>query len=235
MPNFDPINAIPITSLPTGAKVLVFTDTQWGVAGYTLFVGPTGATGATGPAGPTGATGATGPAGPAGSPGSIWRSGNGVPHNSLGVNGDYYLNSANGDVYHKALGTYSVHVNIKGPTGETGPVGEVGPAGPQIDGLSSDMAGGISVVGGVGCRYLSVGDGGSVFDNGAISTDGAGNLSINGSLNCSAMNTDNGLFSSDGNGNVSLQTLRLQNLPTSDPLDIGALWNDNGTLRVSAG
>jgi hypothetical protein len=36
-------------------------------------------------------------------------------------------------------------------------------------------------------------------------------------------------------GNVQAKTLVLTNLPTSDPVDAGAVWNDNGTLKISAG
>lgn len=70
-----------------------------------------------GPQGPAGATGSTGPTGPAG---SVWRSGAGAPSNALGVDGDYYLDSGNGDVYLKASGTYSIVTNIIGPTGPSG-------------------------------------------------------------------------------------------------------------------
>lgn len=70
--------------------------------------------------------GPTGPSGADGAPGSIWRDGTGVPSNGLGVNGDYYLNDANGDVYLKSDGTYSIVANIKGPTGTTGTTGATG-------------------------------------------------------------------------------------------------------------
>lgn len=55
-----------------------------------------------------------------GAPGSVWRDGTGAPSNALGVNGDYYLDDANGDVYAKASGTYSVVANIQGPAGSGG-------------------------------------------------------------------------------------------------------------------
>jgi hypothetical protein len=55
--------------------------------------------------------------GPAGANGSIWRNGTGVPSNDLGANGDYYLNDANGDVYLKATGVYTIVANIKGEDG----------------------------------------------------------------------------------------------------------------------
>lgn len=70
--------------------------------------------------------GPAGPAGAAGTPGSVWRDGAGAPSNGLGVNGDYYLNDTNGDVYLKASGTYSIVANIKGPTGATGAAGANG-------------------------------------------------------------------------------------------------------------
>ncbi len=58
--------------------------------------------------------------------GSIWRSGAGAPDNSLGVNGDYYLNTSNSDVYLRTAGTYSIVVNIKGTTGAAGANGTNG-------------------------------------------------------------------------------------------------------------
>lgn len=58
--------------------------------------------------------------GAAGAPGSVWFDGSGVPSGGLGVNGDYYLENASGDVYKKTTGTWSVVANIKGPTGASG-------------------------------------------------------------------------------------------------------------------
>jgi len=118
---------------PTGAT---------GPKGATGPVGPTGPTGSTGPTGPTGATaatGATGPTGPTGangsngapgSPGTVWRSGVGAPSNGLGIDGDYYLDTATGYVYLKSAGMYGIVGNIKGPTGANGMTGSQGPAGP---------------------------------------------------------------------------------------------------------
>lgn len=77
-------------------------------------------TGAAGPAGADGADGADG------LNGSVWRDGTGVPSNALGVNGDYYLNDANGDVYYKAAGVYTVVANIEGPAGSAGSAGAAG-------------------------------------------------------------------------------------------------------------
>jgi len=55
------------------------------------------------------------PAGGGGTAGSVWRDGTGVPSNALGVNGDYYLNNATGDIYTKSGGTYSIVFTIAGP------------------------------------------------------------------------------------------------------------------------
>ena len=92
--------------------------------------GDTGATGPQGPKGDTGDTGATGATGPAGADGAKWYSGSGAPSGALGVNGDLYLNTANGDLYQKASGTWSIIDNITGPTGATGSTGATGPTGP---------------------------------------------------------------------------------------------------------
>lgn len=70
----------------------------WSGTGPTSLIGPAGATGA------------------AGADGSEWYEGTGAPGGGLGVNGDFYLNDANGDVYQKAGGSWSVVANILGPT-----------------------------------------------------------------------------------------------------------------------
>jgi hypothetical protein len=93
--------------------------------------GPKGDTGDTGDAGADstvpGPKGDTGDAGAdstvAGPAGSVLRNGSGVPSNSLGVNGDYYLDDATGNVYLRTAGTYSVTANVKGATGPAGDAG----------------------------------------------------------------------------------------------------------------
>ncbi len=63
-----------------------------------------------------------------------WRDGNGPPANSLGNNGDYYLNdgpiATAGDVYAKASGAWGLRTSILGPTGATGATGAAGATGP---------------------------------------------------------------------------------------------------------
>lgn len=74
--------------------------------------------------GPAGAAGITGTAG------SQFYVGSGVPDSATGTNGDLYLNSATGDVYKKATGSWgSPAANIKGSTGATGSTGPAGPTG----------------------------------------------------------------------------------------------------------
>jgi len=93
--------------------------------------GQPGIQGIQGPVGPTGPSGGpVGPAGPPGAPGSVWRDGSGVPLNSLGADGDYYLNDLTGDVYHRAASIYSIVSNIEGAAGAPGAPGAVGPTGP---------------------------------------------------------------------------------------------------------
>ena len=61
-----------------------------------------------------------------------WKYGAGVPASNLGLVGDYYLDTATGNVYTKTNGTTWVLIsNIMGPQGVTGPSGATGLTGPQ--------------------------------------------------------------------------------------------------------
>ena len=93
-----------------------------------------------GPTGSTGATGSTGLTGATGTAGSVWRTGSGVPSNSLGVDTDLYLNTATEDVYQRSSGTYSLVTNIKGTTGATGATGATGPAGASTLSALTDVS-----------------------------------------------------------------------------------------------
>ncbi len=66
----------------------------------------------------TGSPGVPGAAGSPGTPGkngSTWYEGSGVPAPTLGVLTDYYLNTANGDVYTKELLGWTLVTNLTGP------------------------------------------------------------------------------------------------------------------------
>ena len=87
---------------------------------YSIAKNIKGATGTKGTNGTNGSNGSNG------SNGATWRNGSGVPSNGTGVDGDYYLNNANGDVYLRASGTYSITANIKGAAGTAGTNGTNG-------------------------------------------------------------------------------------------------------------
>ena len=53
---------------------------------------------------------------------AIWRTGSGVPDNSLGGDGDMYLNTANGDTYNKVTGAWVFVSTIVGAPGADGSV-----------------------------------------------------------------------------------------------------------------
>jgi uncharacterized protein (TIGR02145 family) len=66
---------------------------------------------------------------------SKWLSGTGVPSASAGKEGDYYLNTASGDVSAKSSGAWSVVTNVVGPVGTAGPKGDKGDQGtPGVNG-----------------------------------------------------------------------------------------------------
>jgi hypothetical protein len=68
--------------------------------GLPYSIGGIGATGATGATGGTGGTGAPG------TPGTKWYAGPGLPNDGVGIDGDFYLNTTNGDVYIKVGTTW---------------------------------------------------------------------------------------------------------------------------------
>lgn len=103
-------------------------------AAATGATGPQGPAGATGSMGPAGATGAQGPAGATGATGTAGKSvlnGAGVPSNTLGSDGDFYIDTAANALYGpKASGTWSgTGVSLVGPQGPTGPQGATGSTG----------------------------------------------------------------------------------------------------------
>lgn len=104
-----------------------------GSTGATGQAGADGATGATGPAGSTGATGATGStgaAGAAGTDGKTVRNGSGVPSSGLGVDGDFYIDTAVYSIYGpKAAGAWGSATSLVGPAGATGATGAAGSTG----------------------------------------------------------------------------------------------------------
>lgn len=120
----------------TASRIILIPSGPRGPAGATGATGPQGATGATGPQGATGATGAqgptgaTGPTGPtgatgaAGADGKTVRSGSGAPSSGLGVDGDFYINTAANTIYGpKTGGAWGSPTSLVGPTGGVGAPG----------------------------------------------------------------------------------------------------------------
>ena len=60
-----------------------------------------------------------------------WLNGQGVPSNTLGVNGNYYIDTLTDNVYYKEYDSWQLQLNIKGDTGDTGPQGNSGDQGPE--------------------------------------------------------------------------------------------------------
>lgn len=82
------------------------------------------------PQGVTGNTGATGSTGAAGADGKTVRNGSGTPSAGLGVDGDFYVNTAANTIYGpKASGAWGSSVSLVGPTGSTGATGSAGATG----------------------------------------------------------------------------------------------------------
>lgn len=77
--------------------------------------GTPGTDGADGAAGADGADGATGPAG------TSLLGDEGAPSNDLGNDGDFYVDTQNGDLYTKTSGSWAVVGTLVGPTGAAGP------------------------------------------------------------------------------------------------------------------
>jgi hypothetical protein len=125
---------------PQGASGPQGSQGPAGAQGPQGATGATGAAGATGPKGDTGLTGAQGAAGANGTNGTngtngstIWN-GSGAPSNTLGSNGDFYMDTTNHIIYGPmASGVWPTTgtplVGPAGPAGAQGPQGSQGPQG----------------------------------------------------------------------------------------------------------
>ena len=94
--------------------------------------------------------------------GSKWYDGAGSPNNSIGIEGDYYINTINGDIFKFTLSQWDRIGNIRGSrgkTGERGPIGLTGPEGPQGPRGEQGPEGPIGPKGEMGVRGLQGKDG----------------------------------------------------------------------------
>lgn len=123
--------------------------------GSLLLVGPQGQTGAQGVQGLTGTTGGQGPQGVAGANGTNGVNGNSVrngtanPIAGIGVDGDFYINTATSQVFGpKTSGAWGSGVSLIGPTGLTGNTGGAGPTGAAgntvLNGTSDPVSQGVA-------------------------------------------------------------------------------------------
>lgn len=62
---------------------------------------------------------------------NTWYDGSGLPENSFGLDGDYYLKLPSGDIFNKISGAWERIGNISGPQGVQGEQGIIGPRGPE--------------------------------------------------------------------------------------------------------
>ncbi|RYG08336.1 MAG: hypothetical protein EOO07_25795, partial [Chitinophagaceae bacterium] len=113
--------------------------------------------GLTGPEGPAGPSGPAGAVGAAGKDGSIMYSGTGVPATTLGINGDYYLDKSNGNLYGpKVAAGWGTPFTIMGATGATGANGANGSNG-------TNGTNGTTTLSGNGMPATSIGINGDYF------------------------------------------------------------------------
>lgn len=122
-------NADELDVMSSDATVVVIMDSEVDVI-QTMQQGPPGPPGPPGPAsivpGPPGDTGPPGPRGNTVLYGTI------NPDNSVGVNGDFYINTTSHFIFGpKASGVWPLGVSLIGPIGPVGPVGPQGPTGLQ--------------------------------------------------------------------------------------------------------
>src|SRR6185312_8344261 len=83
--------------------------------------------------GPAGPQGVAGPAGSTGSSGASVRVASGAPSNSLGADGDSYVDLTTGHVWTRATGAYTdTGLSLKGATGAAGATGATGLRGASI-------------------------------------------------------------------------------------------------------
>lgn len=111
---------------------------------------------------------------------SKWLSGTGAPSASAGKDGDYYLNSSNGDVSVKSTGAWSLVLNVIGPQGSKGDKGDQGIQG--IQGFKGDkgdqgLPGVNGTNGAAGSQGVAGADGKSIVWKKAWSADS--NYSVN--------------------------------------------------------
>jgi len=132
-----------------------------------------------------------------GAPGSVWHPGEGAPDNAVGINGDYYYDTATGDIYHRAAGVYSVIGNIKGPSGEDADGGPLFVSTADAQAVNTAAPASLVTAGvgsmAIGANRLAVGSLLRLKARGLLSTKqlGAGTLRLDVGLGAQTVSTGN--------------------------------------------
>jgi len=93
--------------------------------------------------------------GGAGGGGSMIHNGEGAPAADTGGNGDWFVNTANGDFYHKSEGKWNLEMNLKGPKGDKGNPGDTGQRGEPGPKGDPGAAGSPGATGAPGATWLT--------------------------------------------------------------------------------
>lgn len=171
---------IEVVQSGTSKKAVMSAIAALAAVGTTGATGPTGPTGSAGAVGVTGVSGVngtsvTGVTGVTGTAGATTRSGAGVPSNSLGVDGDFYLNVSTDDLYLKASSVYAIVASLKGSSGPAGATGSLGTTGAVGTTGPSGATGGVGATGVTGAGVTGVtGPTGPTGASGATGSTGAG-------------------------------------------------------------
>jgi hypothetical protein len=128
-----------------------------------------------------------------------WRYGATAPAAALGNMGDFYLNTATGDVHYKsAASTWTLTGNIKGPQGTAGAIGATGPAGVAGPQGPAGATGATGLTGAAGPQ----GPAGATGAQGPIGLTGAtGATGLTGATGPAGSNGTNGTAVLNGNTN----------------------------------
>jgi hypothetical protein len=214
---------------PAGAQGVAGSQGAAGPAGATGAAGVAGVAGPVGPQGPIGATGATGAKGDTGAAGQTLIAGKSVlygttsPAASLGVDGDFYINTASSVLYGpKAASAWPVvGVNLVGPQGSAGPQGLTGLQGAQGPAGVQGIQGSIGATGPAGATGATGAAGATGAQGGTGATGAAGSQGSQG------VQGEQGVKGSDG------QTLVAGSAALSGTADPAASTGVNGDFYVN--
>lgn len=178
--NKTSLQPISVHNLQTN-QVLLWDGTNWINSNTTLIPGTIGYSGQTG--NPN-------------TPSSVWYNNATTPTSSIGVNGDYFFDSANGNVYQNQNNIWVLIGNLDGPTGPQGAQGNQGEAGTNgINGINGSTwyngsGAPTSGIGLIGDYYLATSTG-NIYQKNGSSWSLIGN--IQGAAGTNGSNGSNGI------------------------------------------